>query len=228
MGWLWTSLVFFIFLATHPLVRSKSAIEGNWGTQHAKALTRFGLVTLWWILVTQWFFGPPIMDRGFTLTGGACAIADNDNFTVSEKAEALGITNAQTIAASATCRVVGGHWEGGHDLSGHVFLLVLGSAFLTLELLPVLWGGRAKKQNEGVDDGSLTDLVDGVTDSTREIRWSIGAKAVTGLVVLWWWMLFMTSIFFHTWFEKVRQFCYMKVEQSLTLFTRLLDSSWLL
>ncbi|GMM37808.1 Scs3 protein [Saccharomycopsis crataegensis] len=39
--------------------------------------------------------------------------------------------------SSAICRRVGGNWKGGHDPSGHCFLLVHASLFLWFELLPL-------------------------------------------------------------------------------------------
>ncbi|KAB8343070.1 hypothetical protein FH972_022664 [Carpinus fangiana] len=41
----------------------------------------------------------------------------------------------------AACRVAGGQWLGGYDVSGHVFLLVLGSGMLWMEVLPVVLPG---------------------------------------------------------------------------------------
>src|SRR5205807_7286989 len=49
-GWLWTTLAFLIHTRRlRPSLR-------------VKAILRYAVATIWWILVTQWFFGPPIMD----------------------------------------------------------------------------------------------------------------------------------------------------------------------
>jgi ATP adenylyltransferase len=42
---------------------------------------------------------------------------------------------------------------------------------------------------------------DSTTTSTDIL--GIGGKAVGVVVVLSWWMILMTAIYFHTWFEKV-------------------------
>jgi len=47
-GWLWTSLAFFAHIS-HM-------------TQVTGPLARYLVATIWWYLVTQWCFGPPIMD----------------------------------------------------------------------------------------------------------------------------------------------------------------------
>jgi len=44
----------------------------------------------------------------------------------------------KALATHAACSVAGGKWRGGYDMSGHVFLLVVGSGMLWLEMLPVL------------------------------------------------------------------------------------------
>ena len=79
------------------------------------------------------------------------------------------------VVTSAACRVAGGKWLGGHDLSGHVFLLAHASAFLWAELEPVVRGGWSGVEN----------VVVGAT------------------LAVWWWMLLMTGVYFHTAVEKV-------------------------
>ncbi|KAK9470674.1 inositol phospholipid synthesis and fat-storage-inducing TM-domain-containing protein [Dipodascopsis tothii] len=144
-GWFWTTLVFLIHVArTRPTV----------GTA-----VRYAVATAYWIAFTQWLFGPPIMDRVFSATGGECRLSDA----------------APPIRSSAGCRHANGAWDGGHDVSGHAFLLTHASMFLWFELLPVL---PAKLSQ-------------------------VHTKIVFGLLGLWAWMLLMTSIYFHTLFEKI-------------------------
>lgn len=158
-GWLWTTLVFLIHIS-----RLRSS-------PRAKALFRYALATIWWISVTQWFFGPPIMDRTFLVTGGKCQLVGTDPMLAKEE-----MGTVQMVFTSAACKVAGGKWSGGHDLSGHVFLLTHASLFLWSELLPIL---------------SLSGVA----------GWeSVGVLALLGL---WWWMLLMTGVYFHTWREKV-------------------------
>lgn len=161
-GWLWTTAVFLFHL---------SRLQHS---SRAKAAVRWGLATLWWVLITQWCFGPPIMDRTFLWTGGGCRRLDT-----LEEMDAAGadVHPAEMAFTSAACKLSGGRWTGGHDLSGHVFLLTHASLFLWSELLPSL-------------------KVYG--------RSGVHTKSVLAILGMWWWMLLMTGVYFHTVVEKVR------------------------
>ena len=58
--WAWTSIAFFLHVARVP--------------QKIGPVARYVSATIWWILVTQWCFGAPIMDKvglfGVILTVG--------------------------------------------------------------------------------------------------------------------------------------------------------------
>ncbi|KAF3163482.1 hypothetical protein TWF106_004780 [Orbilia oligospora] len=176
IGWFWTTVAFLVHITNlrHPNVTHA----------RSKALIRWGLATLAWILVTQWFFGPPLMDRTFTVTGGSCRPNyDTQPFTLASKSE--------QAFTSAACKGTGGKWDGGHDLSGHAFMLTHASLFLWAEALPRLvdsmWRGTVGPRN-------LTPLM---------AEWFGVHWFVWGILGLWWWMLLMTSVYFHTWSEKV-------------------------
>ncbi|KAF9904775.1 hypothetical protein EC991_002345 [Linnemannia zychae] len=130
-----------------------------------KALVRWGLATLYWWLISQWFFGPGLFDRVFVLTGGSCSVEGH--------------------WSQYHCRRQGGHWSGGIDISGHMFLLTHAWLFLMEELsiflnVPEAW----------------TALQD-----RRGAKYAVwGVLAVTGL---WWWMLLMTSVYYHHLAEKL-------------------------
>jgi len=200
-GWFWATLALAIFAATHRALGTPLRASRRRG---ALAL-RWALATAVWALVTQWCFGPALIDRGFRWTGGAC--------------DAEGA--AAEVLSHAACRVAGGQWKGGHDISGHVFLLILASAMIGFEVLPVVL--RA----EGLRAGRVVRLADGRTAALAEERSDvgggktdgrpvgepvgkdeeviarIGTKFAIGIVALSWWMLLMTAAFFHTWFEKL-------------------------
>ncbi|KAK4208039.1 inositol phospholipid synthesis protein Scs3p [Rhypophila decipiens] len=202
-GWLWISASFFIFLFTHPATRD--------ATRRGRAMVRWGVVTCWWIFVTQWFFGPAIIDRGFRWSGGKCE--------VTEIKIGLGEGGKTEMVTAAACKAAGGRWSGGHDISGHVFLLVLGSYFLVQEVgwVAARWSRYLREERSvvmadgavkgaGVEDvigkrlGEEKEndgLVLGVLDALG--KGGTVAFAVAGLSV---WMLLMTAIYFHTWFEK--------------------------
>lgn len=146
------------------------------------------------------------MDRAFMLTGGKCEI-------LREKQKGadvmLDMGETKQFVTGIACKAVGGTWKGGHDISGHVFMLVLGSMFLFLEVLHVVsrglrWGEEriVVGRNGGVrtvKEGPVgeKEVVDG-----KEV-WNIWAKIALGVAGLSVWMLLMTAAYFHTWFEKV-------------------------
>ena len=152
--------------------------------------------------MTQWFFGPAIIDRGFLLTGGQCELV--------EQAEAgkVDMHSTRRFVTGVACKAVGGKWKGGHDISGHVFLLVLGSMFLFEEVLHIVLRSAREKEDRTVfmNDGAVKSAqveaqVEGA--SVSEEQWTLGAKVVLGVAGLSLYMLLMTAAYFHTWFEKV-------------------------
>lgn len=155
--------------------------------------------------MTQWAFGPGLIDRSFLLTGGVCELLEAEG----EKRIAMGkgVGEMREIFTGAACKLAGGQWRGGHDISGHVFLLTLGSAFLGMEILPVVlrYAGlreeRAVRNKEGVVGRAGPAIVIGDAEAEKEEGSGVGgAVVVAGLS---WWMLLMTAAYFHTWVEKV-------------------------
>ena len=194
-GWAWITVAFFAFLFTHP---ATAKLEHK-----IRATIRWGLITLWWVFVTQWFFGPAIIDRGFRYTGGKCEVV--------EIAVEQGDASTSDVFSAVACKAAGGKWRGGHDISGHVFLLVLGSFFLLQEVgwVALRWRERAREERSvvmpdgAVKGASAEALAHGAGNAGGDALGHTGrfAAAVVGLS---WWMILMTAIYFHTWFEKVR------------------------
>ena len=212
VGWFWVTLAMAALALTHPhFGRPLNVLAQPLGVRarRAKAFLRWGAATLVWTAVTQWFFGPALIDRSFRLTGGVCELLDQE--------EASGDLSGKRDAFShAACKLIGGQWKGGHDISGHVFLLILGSAMLWMELLPVALRARGLGEERRIakSDGTVVALTNAgaeVHESTAssaekekelELATSLGVKLALGVVGLSWWMLLMTAAFFHTWFEK--------------------------
>lgn len=204
-GWFWVTVSYFLFLFTNAAigVRGSDALL----RKRIQGTLRWGIVTLWWVFVTQWFFGPAIIDRGFLLTGGACELKESID-RGDRKADL-----AERFVTSMACKARGGTWSGGHDISGHVFLLVLGSMFLFQEVLHVVL--RAAKGREervvllqngevkGADSESGAERADTQNVITAS-PWDFGVKIALGVGALSIWMLLMTAAYFHTWFEKAR------------------------
>ncbi|KAL4896627.1 inositol phospholipid synthesis and fat-storage-inducing TM-domain-containing protein [Aspergillus ambiguus] len=178
IGWLWTTLAFTAILLGHSTYTAPSSQRPR---RTGQALLRYALATLAWWLTTQWFFGPAIIDRSFVLTGGRCERVAPLAGDAGDGDDSPGL---RTLFSAAACKAAGGAWHGGHDVSGHVFMLVLATAVLVFELGGVLGGADAGKGSE-VGVGS----------------WS--RRFVVAVVGLSWWMLLMTAIWFHTWLEKL-------------------------
>ena len=119
------------------------------------------------------------------------------------------MSDTREYFTSAACKIAGGKWKGGHDISGHVFLLVLGSAFLWMEILPVVMkhaGLREERliiQSNGKVGNAESELRERASEKTDTAQAHGGVSAPLAVAGLSWWMLLMTAAYFHTWFEKV-------------------------
>jgi hypothetical protein len=208
-GWFWVTVSTFLFIVTHPSLGP--TLKPTFTRRRIQATLRWASATLIWVLVTQWFFGPPLIDRSFRLTGGACEIA-------ADPVKMASMSEKQQFFTASACKMNGGQWKGGHDISGHVFLLILGSALLWMEVLPAVLKAQGLNEERRVRVGSgkvvkTRSIVDGTVqtdedkqDKQQEEYTSLGVKVAVGVVALSWWMLLMTAAFFHTWFEKFTGF----------------------
>lgn len=197
-GWAWTTLVIVLFYAVELARKPDSRLL-------ARAVVRYVAATVWWIFFTQWFFGLPIMDKVFLLTGGKCANVAGDRVTlfggelVSLFQEIDGAFESRQVSSS-TCRRLRGTWAGGHDPLGHVFLLVHSSLYLFHEIKP-FWQGwavfvRRLQLSVRASSKSVLERVVDVVRTTPQV-------AVILLLALWWFMLLMTNMYFHLLAEKL-------------------------
>jgi len=202
-GWFWTTLALFVFIFTHPSMGPPGRPVLT--PRRLRASVRYLLTTLLWVAVTQWFFGPPLIDRSFRFTGGQCELIRDPNAREE-------MSDTREILTHAACKVVGGTWKGGHDISGHVFMLILGSAMLWMEVLPCVLRASGLRESRLVrmHDGKVASAaaeadreVHGLSKGADEEKVAgLGLKVALGVTGLSWWMLLMTAAFFHTWFEK--------------------------
>ncbi|KAL2826891.1 inositol phospholipid synthesis and fat-storage-inducing TM-domain-containing protein [Aspergillus cavernicola] len=193
IGWVWMTLAFTSLLITYP-----TSLER--GRRQIQAFSRYVLATVVWYATTQWFFGPAIIDRSFVFTGGKCETILRDLGQSQDEKGVLGAAAAgdeplSVYLTAVACKTAGGAWRGGHDVSGHVFMLVLVTAVLGYEALGVLAQAPSESREE-VNGKKSED-----TESGGQVRtwalWFVGVVAGLG-----WWMLLMTAIWFHTWLEK--------------------------
>lgn len=192
-GWGWTTLVITIFYAIR-VVKSERKVPLVVG-----AILRWLVATFWWVLFTQWCFGLPIMDKVFLWTGGKCANIAGDRIAslafvqlVSQLVEEAFYESTQI--SSSTCRRLRGTWEGGHDPLGHVFLLVHSSLYLFHEI-QTSWPGwlnlMARLRSSRARGGVVATVLD------------TPSLVVVWLLAMWWFMLLMTNMYFHSLAEKI-------------------------
>ncbi|EPS27788.1 hypothetical protein PDE_02732 [Penicillium oxalicum 114-2] len=210
VGWLWTTLAFASIILSQPAYRvssSSSPAQQQIRTRRMlQACLRYAIATAIWYLMTQWFFGPAIIDRSFIFTGGKCEeVIDRASRVDPNDSPAAQLD----LFSAAACKAAGGAWKGGHDISGHVFMLVLATAALTYEA----FGAKAfsassvsrvngeMSRERKTSDAAVSSGVGGET--THGLVSKSSLRLVWGVIGLGWWMLFMTAIWFHTWLEKV-------------------------
>lgn len=214
IGWLWTTLAFVSLIICQPAYRSSSSSQSQQQTRPRRILQaslRYVFATSIWYLMTQWFFGPAIIDRSFVVTGGKCEQILNQVENIGS--EPSPAAQLETLFSAAACKAAGGSWRGGHDISGHVFMLVLATALLFFEAIGVgafiAPSATAQANGETTRDRKPSDPTSSATSAQPDIygamrTWSL--RLVWGVIGLGWWMLFMTAIWFHTWLEKVRYY----------------------
>lgn len=198
-GWAWTTGVIVIFYAAEyskPVFRRHLLLG---------AFLRWAAATFWWVLFTQWCFGVPIMDKVFLLSGGKCAAISSDkvaSFTNQfHLFQAAGELYESKVISSSTCRRLRGSWEGGHDPLGHVFLLVHSSLYLFHETKP-FWQGWGDLYENGASFVKKANRTNVATRFRLFVRASPSA-VVVALLSLWWFMLLMTNMYFHSLGEKL-------------------------
>ncbi|KAJ2796986.1 hypothetical protein H4S07_006061 [Coemansia furcata] len=152
-AWAWTTMLFVAMLPIH--------------IAPTRAVLRYAMATLYWLAMTRWFFGPPLFDRLFVRTGGVCQISTTT---------AAAAATAESHYSMTACRAAGGAWAGGHDVSGHCFLLLHSGLFLAEEV--------------------LSSLESRTPTRSSIARWAV-VTATLGLVGVWLLMLFFTAKYFH-------------------------------
>ena len=122
-----------------------------------------------------------------------------------------------SVATSLSCKAAGGTWLGGHDISGHFFMLVLSSAFLFLEFFisETQYGSHVRSAHPHISPDAAARIAREASEEEKravggwESEEDVGGPRlwtryfVWTVIVLDVWMLLMTAIWFHTLFEKM-------------------------
>lgn len=168
------------------------------------SLRRYILATISWYYLTQktWFFGVgPSLSHYILLATGARCLPANP---------------ADGVGAGMMGETCKGVVSGGHDTSGHVFLLTHASLFIlatiapTLPyLFPILQQFFAPPISPRTENGVAKLTIKGHPSWSTQVvpaPIKIATYAALSLVALWWGMLFATATFFHHWSEKATGF----------------------
>ncbi|XDT20668.1 Inositol phospholipid synthesis and fat-storage-inducing TM [Nakaseomyces glabratus] len=127
-----------------------------------------------------------------------------------------------TLDNSFACRINGGYWQGGHDPSGHIFLLTLMILFLVGESKQFIVGAvmrvvdtrkyvmdKIKKicnepmTNASVYERRVHKLMRCVSFSASYILWENPVILLLLLLAIWVWNFVITVIVFHTLTEQL-------------------------
>ncbi|ORY37655.1 hypothetical protein BCR33DRAFT_721385 [Rhizoclosmatium globosum] len=113
-AWGWTSLSVWLLIAASLLAPSKSLTPAQRATvlSPIHRLKKYAAATLFWFVMTQWFFGFSLLDRVYHATG-SCQVETNGTFS----------TNSVYTTAYSCRKQGGGQWTG-FDISGHCLLLI--------------------------------------------------------------------------------------------------------
>ena len=220
-GWGWTTLIIIVFYAVIVMPKLYSNKNDTTSIQQQqkiefliKAVVRYAIATFWWILFTQWCFGLPIMDKIFVLTGGVCVLEPHPTtqttppLTIANHALGqLFLQDLETLVwkskdvSSYHCRKFKGSWLGGYDPSGHVFLMIHSSIYLYFET--AAWFNWTDVR------GALYSIKQSLRDRRYleshiwQLVYGIVQLLLVVLVALWWFMLLMTNVYFHSIVEKL-------------------------
>lgn len=115
------------------------------------------------------------IDRLFILTGGSCQLDSVINSNIKD---------------SSKCRSLNGQWVGGFDISGHFCFLINISLILWIEL------------NE-IDNWLIYRSLDWQRIYEENCLIKFCHYMVYIILYVWIFLLFTTSTFYHTWWEKV-------------------------
>ncbi|KAI8922981.1 inositol phospholipid synthesis and fat-storage-inducing TM-domain-containing protein [Entophlyctis helioformis] len=158
----------------------------------ALPFARWAAATLYWLLLTQWAFGNPLLDRIFLSTGD-CRLA----------------ASGSAVAARSIrdCKRQGGRLTG-FDVSGHCFLLIHATLIIVEELRPFFASYAASLHSPSHPHHShsphqQSHLQPAPPGVKRTATLAILAALLSALALLWYTMLLATSLYFHSLPEKL-------------------------
>lgn len=238
-AWLWTSIawllqLFFLRLIPSSTAASKkdddkrktvdraesvAAEQATIGSPVSISVLRYLLATSTWLLFANWFFGPPLTERILTATGAVCVPSSDPSAPIEQlycrtrsplSPQDHPALFAGSKANSLSSRSIRAIWKGGHDISGHTFIMVLSSLFLLQEIAPYLpWALSsfvpASVLRQLFPPNSWARLASNpfAPSTPTATKARVALLSTVALLALWSWMLLNTAIYFHTPQEKI-------------------------
>jgi hypothetical protein len=201
--WFWTTLSFAGLLSTSPQYAQ------TWGRMY-----KYGMGTFTWAIFCNWFFGPPILDRFISFTGGECCVTLPTGYVMSVPARYCQPGENKFISpgthpflfAASLIIPDTGRWKArprmrkGHDISGHIFLLTMSCLFLVDQLVEAR---RTRIQG---------------SDLQRYVFYAV--SSVIGLELF---AMYITSVYFHTAEEKLSGFGELPLQSTWTQLTEVIQ-----
>jgi len=185
LAWAWTTLGIFVFFL----------FSGKGKKSKLNSLIRYIIASLYWFVLCRWAFGPSIFNR-IQLQYGKCEVPKKVGIASADGLEEEG--SDFISATSFSCaRVHKGRWIG-FDVSGHVFLLVHASLYLLEEIWPVLRKQVYLLLNESTP----------IEKKQKATRVSCACLFGLCFVVLWFYVLCITTTHYHHFREKILGFLF--------------------
>lgn len=122
LAWFWTTLFFLPLTFTQPFI-TRSVILRSAG--------RWLIATAYWWLVTQYFVHTILL-----YSGAACISSDPENNSTLDPTYCTFPSKRYVVTTAEDEPIIQPrpHWSGGHDVSGHTFLLTHAILFMVSEL----------------------------------------------------------------------------------------------
>ncbi|ODV80429.1 uncharacterized protein CANTADRAFT_32542, partial [Suhomyces tanzawaensis NRRL Y-17324] len=193
-GYLWFTLLYFGYLFTY---QQHNRIPYD---KVATFLRNYGVNTVVCLVTNVWCFGPLVFERINIATGGHC--------------EGQGATARE-------CQASGGRWIDGFDSSGHYYLITS----ISLMLVSVVRSREVATRDEestianGPPLAGLVAVEPSVpgSETLQGTQETIGHRSpdfavlyrrvlwytTITVLIMWYWMFLVTSMFFHTIPERV-------------------------
>lgn len=193
------------------------------------SLLRYVVATLLWVFFARWFLGPSLMERVRHYSGAVCTPAHSGlSSSVSKTLLPSTIEPQYCYAgrslsakdhphlfsafsdADASTSLLRPRWKGGHDISGHTYILVVASLYLLEEITPFIpylfspsmhdWVARLIPRPLWAPQDPFSTTHQPQTIARRNL---IAMVAVLMLIGFWTMSLAITAVYFHTPQEKV-------------------------